>query len=91
LEGVKKKKQKKPLDPATKATLHRLGRRLLQRREALGRTQADIAFACGMDQQGYQQIETAHVNITLKTLTKLAAALEVDIAALLAPLASDIT
>ncbi len=71
-------------DKATKTALRRLGANLLELRTARGWSQEEAAHRCELTlQQTYQQIETANVNVTMQTLTKLAAGFGVDVRDLL--------
>jgi transcriptional regulator with XRE-family HTH domain len=79
--------KRKSIDSAN-ATLRRLGTNLLRLREARRWNQDETAARCGMNQQNYQRIEAGRVNVTMSTLTRLAGALEIDIADLLGPIVS---
>jgi DNA-binding XRE family transcriptional regulator len=73
-------------DKATKTALKRLGANLLRLRTAKKWSQDDAAERCNISlQQTYQQIESAKVNVTMFTLTKLASGFGVDLRDLLAP------
>lgn len=56
-----------------------VGRRLRLRRRLLGKTQQDVAAACGVTFQQVQKYESAYCRLTVAMLWKLACALEVDI------------
>jgi transcriptional regulator with XRE-family HTH domain len=60
-----------------------LARNVLAVRHKAGMTQADLADRAGIAQQKVSSIELGTENVTLRTLTKLATALQVDVAALL--------
>jgi transcriptional regulator with XRE-family HTH domain len=67
-------------DKATRAALRRLGANLLKLRQAKKWSQEEAAGQCGMtQQQTYQQIEAAKVNVTVQTLMRLAGGFGVDI------------
>jgi len=55
-----------------------LGQRMRELRLAKGLTQADMAER-GLSYKYYQKIEAGRVNLTLKTLEKLAAALGIEV------------
>ena len=56
-----------------------VGRRLRTRRRLLGKTQQQLAAACGVTFQQVQKYECACCRISVAMLWKLACALEVDI------------
>jgi transcriptional regulator with XRE-family HTH domain len=60
-----------------------LARNVSAARHKAGMTQADLADRAGIAQQKVSSIELGTENVTLRTLTKLATALQVDVAALL--------
>lgn len=62
-----------------------IGRRVAELREEIGATQAELAERLGMDVANYQRIEHGRTNLTLRTLVRLAEALEVEPREILAP------
>lgn len=54
--------------------------RIRQIREALGYTQADIAYKCDMSPSAYGQIERRAIKATIATLYKIALAMDVSLA-----------
>jgi transcriptional regulator with XRE-family HTH domain len=52
---------------------------LKKRRRELGFTQEDVADALGIVARHYQKIEAGTMNVTLETLARLSAALDVQI------------
>ena len=60
-----------------------LSNRIRQIREALGYTQADIAYRCDISPSAYGQIERRAINATVATLYKIAKAMNVSISFLL--------
>lgn len=56
---------------------------LRARREALGLTQDDVAWSACMDQSYYSRIERGRVDPSIRTVVKVAAALEIDASELL--------
>jgi transcriptional regulator with XRE-family HTH domain len=56
-----------------------VGAALKRRRLELGLTQEDAADALGMVTRHYQKIESGKTNVTLRTLTRLALALRVEV------------
>jgi transcriptional regulator with XRE-family HTH domain len=61
-----------------------IGRRVRAARTAVKMTQEDAAAAAGIDYKRLQRIEQGTVNVTVKTLVRIAAAFETDIWSLLA-------
>ncbi len=59
------------------------GRRVRERRHALGLTQQELADRAGLHRSYIGQIELGKRNVTLKSVAKIARALQVDIASLL--------
>lgn len=55
-------------------------------RETLGITQEALGQQAGIATRHIQKIEAAKVNLTLSTLAKLSAALQVDVAGLFTPI-----
>jgi transcriptional regulator with XRE-family HTH domain len=62
----------------------RFGRAVRARRAALGISQEELALRIGADQAYVSRIEAGRMNVTLETAEAIAAALEADVAALLA-------
>lgn len=56
--------------------LKRLASSLKRRRAELSMTQEDVADRLGMVVRQYQKIESGEVNVTLRTLTRIAKVLE---------------
>lgn len=56
-----------------------VGRRPRMRRRLLGKTQQEVATACGVTFQQVQEYETADCRLSVAMLWKLAGALEIDI------------
>ena len=67
-----------------------VGRRLRMRRRLLGKTQQDVAAACGVTFQQVQKYECAYSRLSVGMLWKLACALEVDIGYFFAGLPQDL-
>ncbi|MEE4276062.1 MAG: helix-turn-helix transcriptional regulator [Thermoleophilia bacterium] len=65
------------------------GARLRRMRESLGLSQEEVARRSGVPQESLSRIENGHRDPRLDTLRKLAAALGMDVAALLAAIAAD--
>ena len=61
----------------------RLARRMRELRAGQGLTQEATAHRAGLIVRHFQKIEAGQVNITLRSLAKLAAALDVDVGELL--------
>lgn len=57
-----------------------LSNRIRQIREALGYTQADIAYRCDISPSAYGQIERRAIKATVVTLYKIAHAMNVSLA-----------
>lgn len=74
-----------PTDEAAR----RVGSNVRALRRRLGLTQEQVAERTRIGWRRVQAIEGGAANVTLRTLDRLAAALEVDVAALLAPLSAD--
>lgn len=55
------------------------GRAIRELRLARGLTQEDLALSVGVGWRHLQKVEAGEVNLTLKTLSRFAAALQVDI------------
>jgi transcriptional regulator with XRE-family HTH domain len=62
--------------------LSRIGLRVLKRRQELGLTQTELADKLEMNQANVARIEHGEQNLTVRTLVKLAAALNVTAAEL---------
>ena len=60
------------------------------RRRLLGRTQQEVAEACGVTFQQVQKYESAYCRLSVAMLWKLACALEVDIGYFFADLPQDL-
>lgn len=56
-----------------------LSNRIRQVREALGYTQADIAYRCDISPSAYGQIERKAIKATVATLYKIAQAMNVSL------------
>ena len=67
-----------------------VGRRLRTRRRLLGKTQQQLAAACGVTFQQVQKYECACCRISVAMLWRLACALEVDIGYFFAGLPRDL-
>lgn len=61
-----------------------LARNIRGQREALGFTQEDAAHASGLAVRHYQKLEAGELNVTLRTLTKVAKALKCEMSDLFA-------
>jgi transcriptional regulator with XRE-family HTH domain len=59
------------------------GKRVRERRLALGLTQQELADRAGLHRSYVGEIELGRRNITIKNVVKIAKALQVDIASLL--------
>ena len=59
-----------------------VARRAAELREALGLTQEALAARLGMSDVYLRRIESGRVNLSVKSLARLAAALEIDVIAL---------
>ena len=59
--------------------LIKLGERIVQLRKEKGIRQVDLAFNTDMDDGSLRRIERGRVNLTIKTLAKIAKGLEVEI------------
>ncbi len=62
--------------------LRQVGNNIKKHRQKRGLTQLDLAAACGMDESAIGRLENGNTNPTLKTLVKLAKALDVSVQAL---------
>jgi len=80
---VPKKRPGSKSAAAVGAAKKRLARNLRSWRAKRGLTQEEVAARAGMLWQNYQELESAKRNLTLETLVRVAAALEVDVAELL--------
>jgi DNA-binding XRE family transcriptional regulator len=67
-----------PKAPSLKGVLKELGRSVHQARGAAGLTQEKAASLAGIDYKRYQRIEAGTVNLTVRTLHRIARALDVD-------------
>ena len=61
----------------------RVARRIVELREKAGLTQRDVAEAVGFDTSSYARMESGSENLTLRTLTLIAATFELPTLALL--------
>jgi transcriptional regulator with XRE-family HTH domain len=61
----------------------RLGANLKKRRVSLELTQEDVAERGGIAVRHYQKLEAGEVNVTLRTLVRLSAALKAELSSLL--------
>ncbi len=68
---------------AASAVQREVGRRVRRAREAAKLTQEAAAHRAGIDYKRWQRIEQGTVNLTLRTLVRVAAALDMDFWALL--------
>ncbi|MFT3775344.1 MAG: helix-turn-helix transcriptional regulator [Minicystis sp.] len=66
--------------------LSQLGVRIVRRREELGLTQRSLAAKLGMAQGNVNRIEYGRQNLTIRTVFRLAEALEMPVAELLSGL-----
>lgn len=62
-----------------------LARRIRDARVAAGLTQEDVAGTAGIDYKRFQRIEGGTVNLTVRTIMRIASALKMDFWSLLAP------
>lgn len=67
------------------AALFELGRRINELRGAAGLTQEQLAERVAMDVKDVQRIEAGEVNVTFRTLVRLAAGLGCTLAELVTP------
>jgi len=58
--------------------LKELGSRIRAAREAAGFTQEAVAARCGIDYKRYQRLEQGAVNTTIRTLLRVARAMDMD-------------
>ena len=70
-------------DQHYKRSLKALAAAMKGRRKGLGLTQEDVADRLGLVTRQYQKLESGQVNVTLRTLCRIAAALETSVSALL--------
>lgn len=68
--------------------IHDVGRRISEIRSGVGLTQEQMAARLEMSPKGYQLVERGKQNLTLGTMVKIANALDVRVAELLAAPAS---
>jgi transcriptional regulator with XRE-family HTH domain len=66
-------------------TREALGRTVRLRRRELGMSQEELASRAGLDQAYISHVEAARRNVSIDNLTRLALALELDVAALFGP------
>ena len=74
--------QAKSADPDL--LLAQLGLRVIQRRQALGLSQKELAERLGVAAPYMSRVEYGHQNLTFRTLCKLAEALEMTLVELIA-------
>jgi transcriptional regulator with XRE-family HTH domain len=60
--------------------LSQIGLRITRRRQELGLTQRAVAEKAGMQQANFYRIENGEQNVTIRTLCKIADALETTVA-----------
>lgn len=65
--------------------LKKVGKNIKKIRISKGITQVELAFMCDFEKANMNRIESGNNNPTLKTLVKIANALEVDLFDLLKP------
>ncbi|MBA3464254.1 MAG: helix-turn-helix transcriptional regulator [Deltaproteobacteria bacterium] len=70
---------------ATDIVLRDLSKRIRAARKALALTQEDAAHQAKIDYKRYQRIEAGEVNVTVKTIVRIAMALETTFGALAVP------
>ena len=66
-----------------KEFIRKLGKNISSIRKSKGIKQIDLAYACDFEKQNMQRIEAGKTNPTIKTLLKIAEALEVTVIDLL--------
>lgn len=66
-----------------KGFVQRVARRIARARRAKGITQEDFAHAVGTAPRAYQRIESGEQNLTLRTIARIAAVLELSPEALI--------
>jgi transcriptional regulator with XRE-family HTH domain len=71
--------------PNSKRVLKDLGRRAAELRQALGLTQAELADRLTVTSRYVQSVEAGQENLTVESLTVLAAVLDVAVVALFEP------
>ncbi|MCP9750453.1 helix-turn-helix transcriptional regulator [Ferruginibacter sp. HRS2-29] len=59
----------------------KIGKRIIELRESIGWSQADLARACMKDRQAIERLESGKGNPTLYTLYELANAMEMKLSA----------
>lgn len=60
-----------------------IGQNIVKRREELGMKQIDLAIKIGIEDSALRRIESGRTNPTVKTLYKIAQALDVDLTTLI--------
>jgi transcriptional regulator with XRE-family HTH domain len=65
--------------------IEQVGCRIAEAREATGLTQAQVAERVNMTVNNYQRLEHGHQNATIKTLVRIARALDVPVATFWVP------
>ena len=77
------KKRKSGYRPNESGVLREAGRRIATAREGLGLTQEEAADRAGIDYKRWQRLEGGNVNATLRTLLRVADALDTNVWAML--------
>lgn len=75
----------RPVSEAQRTVRKQLARRVRELRGAKGFTQESLAQRAGLAVRHLQKLESSELNVTLDTLTRVAAALNVDITELFTP------
>ena len=65
--------------------LRELGRRIKGARDASGLTQEEAASRCDVDYKRWQKIEAGSVNVTVRTLARVAEAMSISFWVLVGP------
>ena len=63
----------------TSAVLLRIGLNIRRLRDQKNISQQDLAAACNFEKSNMSRIESGRTNLTIKTLLKIASALDVDL------------
>lgn len=66
------------------AYLKRIGNNIKEIREAKGMSQVELAYSCNFEKPNMSRIESGNTNPTIRTLIKIAVALDVSLLDLLA-------
>jgi transcriptional regulator with XRE-family HTH domain len=77
------KKRKTGYRPNESTVLREAGKKIAAVREGLGLTQEEAADRAGIDYKRWQRLESGSVNPTLRTLLRVAEALETNLWAML--------